>query len=102
VSESERRETQSREVCLRSPPRHAPGVHRLRARHRGQPGEDRGHHQHGTDQRFKRSTEGHVMPCGSEPLHLAPWRERAALVPALKEDRALHLDPRGQRSPQKP
>jgi hypothetical protein len=50
------------------PPRHAPGVHRLRVGHRGQPGENRGHHQHGTYQRFERSTKGHGMPCGSEPL----------------------------------
>jgi hypothetical protein len=39
------------------------------------------------------------MPCGSEPFHLTPWRKRIAHVPPLKEDRALHLDPRGQRSP---
>jgi hypothetical protein len=75
------------------PPRHAPRVHRLRMRHRGQPGENRDHHQHGTNQRFKRSTKGHGMSCGSEPLHLAPRRERIALVPPLKEGRALHLDP---------
>jgi ribonuclease HI len=36
------------------------------------------------------------MPCGSEPLHLAPWRERIALVPPLKEGRALHLDPEAE------
>jgi hypothetical protein len=66
------------EKCLRSPPRHAPRVHRLRAGHRGQPGENCGHHQHGIHQRFKWSTKGHGMPCGSEPLHLAPWRERIA------------------------
>jgi hypothetical protein len=53
----------------------------------------------GTHQRFKRSTKGHGMPCGSEPLHLAPWRERITLVPPLKEGRALHLDPRGRGSP---
>jgi hypothetical protein len=41
------------------------------------------------------------MPCGSEPLHLAPRRERVAPVPPLKEDRALHLDPRGRGSPRK-
>jgi hypothetical protein len=96
---SEGRKIQSREVCLRSPPRHAPRVHRLRTRHRGQPGENRSHHQHGTHQKFKRSTKGHGMPCGSEPLHLAPWRERIALVPPLKEGRALHLDSQGRRSP---
>jgi hypothetical protein len=27
------------------------------------------------------------MPCGYDPLHLAPWRERITLVPPLKEDR---------------
>jgi hypothetical protein len=63
--------------------------------------ENRDHHQHGTHQIFERSTKGHGMPCGSEPLHLAPWRERIALVPPLKEGRALHLDPRGRRSPRK-
>jgi hypothetical protein len=42
-----------------------------------------------------------MMPCGSEPLHLVPWRERIALVPPLKEGRALHLDSRGRRSPRK-
>jgi hypothetical protein len=89
------------EKCLWSPPRHAPRVHRLRTRHRGQPGENRDHHQHETHQRFKRSTKGHGMPCGSEPLHLTPWRERIALVPPLKEGRALHLDSRGRRSPRK-
>jgi ribonuclease HI len=36
------------------------------------------------------------MPCGSEPLHLAPWRERVTLVPPLKEGRALHLDPKAE------
>jgi hypothetical protein len=36
-----------------------------------------------------------VMGC------LAAWRERIALVPPLKEGRALHLDPRGRRSPRK-
>jgi hypothetical protein len=65
-------------------------------------GENRGHDQHGTDQRFERSTEGHGMPCGSEPLHLTPWRERTASVPPLKEGRVLHLDPRGRGSPRKP
>jgi hypothetical protein len=54
------------------------------------------------DQRFERSTEGHGMPCGSEPLHLTPWRERLASIPPLKEGRALHLDPRGRGSPRKP
>jgi hypothetical protein len=63
--------------------------------HRGQPGENHGHHQHGAYQRFERSTKGHGMPCGSEPLHLAPQRKRPTLVPPLKEGRALHLDPRG-------
>jgi hypothetical protein len=48
---------------------------------------------------LKRSTEGHGMPCGSEPFHLAPRRKRPTLVPPLKEDRALHLDPRGRGSP---
>jgi hypothetical protein len=55
----------------------------------------------GPIKRFKGSTKGHGMPCGSEPLHLAPWRERIALVPPLKEGRALHLDSRGQISPRK-
>jgi hypothetical protein len=41
VPKSKGRKTQSREVCLRSPPRHAPRVHRLRTRHRGQPRENR-------------------------------------------------------------
>jgi hypothetical protein len=41
------------------------------------------------------------MPCGSEPLHLAPRRERITLVPPFKEGRALHLDPRGRGSPRK-
>jgi hypothetical protein len=41
------------------------------------------------------------MPCGSEPLHLAPWRKRPTLVPPLKEDQTLHLDPRGRGSPRK-
>jgi hypothetical protein len=45
--------------------------------------------------------KGHGMPCGSKPLHLAPWRERVTLVPPLKEGRALHLDPRGRGSPRK-
>jgi hypothetical protein len=40
------------------------------------------------------------MPCGSEPLHLAPRRKRPTSVPPLEEDRALHLDPRGRGSPQ--
>jgi hypothetical protein len=35
----------------------------------------------------------------SEPLHLAPRRKRPTPVPPLKEDRALHLDPRSQGSP---
>jgi hypothetical protein len=39
------------------------------------------------------------MPCGSEPLHLAPQRKRPTPVLPLKEDRALHLDPRGRGSP---
>jgi hypothetical protein len=39
------------------------------------------------------------MPCGSEPLHLVPRRKRPAPVSPLKEDRALHLDPRGRGSP---
>jgi hypothetical protein len=42
------------------------------------------------------------MPCGPEPFHLAPRRKRPTSVPPLKEDRALHLDPRGQGSPRKP
>jgi hypothetical protein len=41
------------------------------------------------------------MPCGSEPHHLAPRLKRPTLVPPLKEDRALRLDPRGQGSPRK-
>jgi hypothetical protein len=60
-----------------------------------------GHHQHGAHQGLERSTEGHGMPCSSEPLHLAPRRKRPASVPPLKEDRALHLDPRGRGSPRK-
>src|SRR5690242_404181 len=51
---------------------------------------------------FKRSTEGHGMPCDPEPFHLAPRRKRPTSVPPLKEDRALHLDPRGRGSPQEP
>jgi hypothetical protein len=42
------------------------------------------------------------MPCGSEPFHLAPRRKRPTSVPPLKEDRALHLDPRGRGSPREP
>jgi hypothetical protein len=91
----EGRETQPREMCLWSSPRHAPRVHPLRAGNRGQPGENRGHHQHGAYQRLERSTKG------SEPLHLAPRRKRPTLVSPLKEDRALLLDPRGRGSPRK-
>ena len=36
------------------------------------------------------------MPCGSEPLHLAPRGEEIALVPPLKEGQALHLDPEAE------
>jgi hypothetical protein len=43
--------SESPEACSR--------VHRLRAGHRGQPGENRGHHQHRAYQRFERSTKGH-------------------------------------------
>jgi hypothetical protein len=39
------------------------------------------------------------MPCDSEPLHLAPQRERITHVTPFKEDRVLHLDPRGRGSP---
>jgi hypothetical protein len=39
------------------------------------------------------------MPCGSESFQLTPWRKRIAPVPPLKEDQALHLDPRGRGSP---
>jgi hypothetical protein len=99
---SKRHKAQSREVCLRGPPRHALGVHRLRAGHQGQPGENRGHHQHGSHQGLKRRTEGHGMPCGSEPFHLAPRRKRPASVPPLKEGRVLHLDPLGRGSPREP
>jgi ribonuclease HI len=42
------------------------------------------------------------MPCGSKPFHLTPRRKRPTSVPPLKEDRALHLDPRGRGSPRKP
>jgi hypothetical protein len=84
------------EKCLRSPLRHAPGVHRLRAGHRGQLGENRGHHQHGAHQGLERSTEGHGMPCGPKPFHLAPRRKRLTFVPPLKEDRALHWTPEAE------
>jgi hypothetical protein len=47
MSQGERREAQSRKVCLRGTPRHTLGVHRLRAGHRSQLGEDRSRHQHG-------------------------------------------------------
>jgi hypothetical protein len=47
MSQGERHEAQSRKVCLRGTLRHALGVHRLRAGHRSQPGEDRSCHQHG-------------------------------------------------------
>jgi hypothetical protein len=96
MSQGERREAQSREVCLRSSPRHALGVHRLQAGHRGQPGEDRGHHQHGAHQGLERHTESHGMSCGPEPFHLAPRRKRPASVPPLKEGRVLHLDPEAE------
>jgi hypothetical protein len=36
------------------------------------------------------------MPYVSEPLHLAPRRKRPTPVPPLKEDRALHLDPKAE------
>jgi hypothetical protein len=75
------------------PPRHALGVHRLRAGHRGQPGENCGRHQHGAHQGLERRTESHGMPCGPKPLHLAPRRKRPASVPPLKEGGVLHLDP---------
>jgi hypothetical protein len=55
-----------------------------------------------TNMGLKRSTKGHGMPCSSEPLHLAPCQERIALIPPLKEGRALHLDSRSRRSPRKP
>jgi hypothetical protein len=42
---------------------------------------------------LKRRTESHGMPCGPEPLHLAPRRKRPASVPPLKEGKVLHLDP---------
>jgi hypothetical protein len=42
------------------------------------------------------------MPCGPEPFHLAPRRKRPTIVPPLKEDRALHLNPRGRGSPREP
>jgi hypothetical protein len=54
--------------------------------HRGQPEENHGHHQHGAYQGLERSTEGHGMPYGSEPLHLAPRRKWPTPVPPLKED----------------
>jgi hypothetical protein len=47
MSQGERREAQSQKVCLRGTLRHALGVHRLRAGHRSQPGEDCSRHQHG-------------------------------------------------------
>jgi hypothetical protein len=37
IKEGKRCEAQSRKVCLRGPPRHALGVHRLRARHQVNP-----------------------------------------------------------------
>jgi ribonuclease HI len=36
------------------------------------------------------------MPCGSEPFHLTPWRKRISPISPLKEDRALHLDPKAE------
>jgi hypothetical protein len=41
--------------------------------------------EHGAHQGLERRTEGHGMPCGSEPLHLAPRRKRPTSVPPLKE-----------------
>ena len=55
------------------PPRHALGIHNLEARHQGQPREGLGRDQHGTNPRPQGSVEGYGMPCGTEPLHLAPW-----------------------------
>jgi hypothetical protein len=57
------------------------------------------HNQHRTNQRPQGSIEGHGMPCGLEPLHLAPRRKRLASVPTLEKIRAFFLDPRGRRSP---
>jgi hypothetical protein len=59
-------ETQSREVCLWSPPRHAPGVHRLQAGHRGQPEENRGHHCDGTSQVIRPT---YSCPCLTDIRH---------------------------------
>jgi hypothetical protein len=36
------------------------------------------------------------MPCGSEPLHLAPWRERIALVLPLKEAERFTWTPKAE------
>jgi hypothetical protein len=36
------------------------------------------------------------MPCGPEPLHLAPWRERIALIPPLEEGQRFTWTPEAE------
>ena len=36
------------------------------------------------------------MPCGPEPLHLAPRRKRLASIPPLEKIRTLFLDPKAE------
>ena len=70
MSQGERCEAPSREVCLRGSPRHALGVHRLREGHQGQPREDCSHHQHGAHQGLERME---VEPFHSLTFYMDAW-----------------------------
>jgi hypothetical protein len=67
MSQGERRQAQSRKVCLRGAPRHALGVHCLQAGHRSQPGEDRSHH--AAPRALVGDTRGLHAPLGRAACH---------------------------------
>ena len=72
-----------------------PLLHRLRARHRSQPGENLSHHKDGPDPEHKGGLADHGVRCHPQLIHLTPRRTRSPPLPPFEKSRPLQVDARG-------
>ena len=89
-------QAQPREMRLWCTLRHAPRIHSLPTRHRGQSRESLGHHKNGANPRCQGSAESDRMFGGAKSFYLKVGRKGVAAVSALEKSRAILLDLRSQ------
>ena len=88
-------QTQSQEVCFWGPEGYAIWLHRLRAWHRSQLGENLSHHKDGLDSEYKGGSASCRVPRRTQPIHLVPRRMRSPPLSTLEESRPLQMDIQG-------